>query len=81
MKLIKYQGRIPVCIEDFPEDAQRCCEGALHLRPSQTHELSDDEFAYVKANRPDVKYVLLRDTPDKQQPEDLPEPQDQPDAP
>jgi hypothetical protein len=62
MKLIKYQGKLPVCVEGFPEDAERSKDGALHLRPGQTIELTADEYAYIKANRVDLEkqIVLLR---------------------
>lgn len=62
-KLIKYQGKLPVCVEGFPEDTTRSYDGALHLRPSQVVEVTDDEYAFLKANRPDVSkfVVLLRD--------------------
>jgi len=63
MKLIKFQGRLPECVEGFAEDAERSCEGALHLRPGQTAELTDDEYAHLKAQRPEVAkdVVLLRE--------------------
>ena len=64
MKLIKYQGKLPEHIEGFPSDTERSVEGALHLRPNRTVELTDDEFAYIKANRPDLSksLVVLRET-------------------
>lgn len=64
MKLVKYQGRLPVCVEGFPEDSDRVKKGtALHLRPGQTVTLTDDEYAFVKAQRPDLSksLVILRD--------------------
>lgn len=63
MKLIKYQGRLPECAEGFPEDCERSVEGSIHLRPGQTIELSDDEYAHVKAQRPDLakNFVVLRE--------------------
>lgn len=62
MKLVKYQGQVPECIEGFPEDSKRSMEGALYLRPGQTATLTDDEYAYIKVNRPDISknLVLLR---------------------
>jgi hypothetical protein len=64
MKLLKYQGRLPECVEGFPEDCERSSEkkGSLHLRPGQTIEMTDDEYAFIKANRPDLgkNLVLLR---------------------
>lgn len=64
MKLVKYQGRLPVCVEGFPEDSDRVKkETSLHLRPGQTVTVTDDEYAFIKANRPDLSksLVVLRD--------------------
>jgi len=63
MKLVMYQGKSPVCVEDFPSDSERSVKGALHLRPGRSLELTDDEYAYIMANRQDLKkdLVLLRD--------------------
>lgn len=68
MKLVKYQGRSPECLEGFPTDTERSVKGALHLRPGRTLEITDDEYAYVKANRPDLmrSLVVLRELPGKQ---------------
>ena len=70
MKLVKYQGRSPDCIEGFPEDCVRNekssqVKSALHLRPGQVIEMTDDEYAFVKAQRPELSkhLVLLRDEP------------------
>lgn len=72
MKLVKYQGRSPDCIEGFPEDCSRneksaAVKSALHLRPGQVMELTDDEYAFIKAQRPDLSknLVLLRDEKDQ----------------
>lgn len=63
MKLIKYQGRLPECVEGFPEDCERSVEGSLHLRPGQTVELTDDEYAHIKAQRPALAkdVIVLRE--------------------
>lgn len=63
MKLIKYQGRLPECVEGFPEDCERSVEGSLHLRPGQTVELTDDEYAHIKAQRPTLAkdVIVLRE--------------------
>lgn len=65
MKLIKYQGRLPECVEGFPEDCERSGgkKGALHMRPGQTVEMTDDEYAFVKAHKPELakNMVLLRE--------------------
>lgn len=62
-KLVLYQGPNPVQVEGFPDDAQRVAEGALHLLPRQTKELTEDEYAYLMAQRPELKQhlVYLRD--------------------
>ena len=62
MKLVKYQGIHPECIEGFPEDCERSRKGSLHLRPGRTLELTDDEYAHLKAQRPDLARgcVVLR---------------------
>ena len=54
MKLLKYQGRNAAYIEGFPSDTERSVKGAIHLRPDYTVELTDDEYAYIKANRPGI---------------------------
>lgn len=61
MKLIKYQGRLPECVEGFPEDCERSVsdKGSLHLRPGQTVELTNDEYAHIKAQRPDLAKNLI----------------------
>ena len=63
MKLVKYQGIHPECLEGFPEDCDRSKESALHLRPGRTMLLTDDEYAFIKAQRPDVceNCVVLRE--------------------
>lgn len=60
MPLVLYQGATPQCIEGFPDDAERSCKGALHLRPHKATEVTDDEFAYIKTNRADVSKKLLK---------------------
>lgn len=62
MKLIKYQGRLPECVEGFPEDCERSqpeYKGSLHLRPGQTVELTNDEYAHIKAQRPELAKNLI----------------------
>lgn len=63
MKLVKYQGRLPDCVEGFPEGCERSSEGALHFHTGKTADLTDDEFAHIKVQRPDVaaNLVVLRD--------------------
>ena len=63
MKLVKYIGQSPECIEGFPEDTERSKEGALYLRPGQTKQLTDDEYAYIKAHRKDLSkdVIVLRE--------------------
>ena len=63
MKLVIYQGKLPVCVEDFPSDSERSVKGALHLRPGRSLTVTDDEYAYLMANREDLKrdLVLLRE--------------------
>lgn len=80
MKLIKFQGQLAVCVDDFPKDAQRSREGSLHLRPTQTTEITDDEFAYLKANRSDIsnKVLVLRSWPDPRPKEPDPAPAEEP---
>jgi len=65
-KLILYQGPTPVQVEGFPDDAQRSVEGSLHMIPRQTKEVTEDEYAYMVAQRPDLKQHLvhLRDIVD-----------------
>ena len=62
MKLLKYQGDIPICVEGFPSDTERSVKGSIHLLPSKTIQLTDDEYAYIKANRDDIskKLIILR---------------------
>lgn len=62
MKLVKYQGKHPECVEGYPADTERSVKGATHLRPDAVVELTDDEYAYLKANREDLArcLVLLR---------------------
>lgn len=59
MKLVKYQGKCPECVEGYPEDTERSAKGATHLRPDSALELTDDEYAYIKANRPDLARCLV----------------------
>jgi len=64
MPLVIYQGQQPECIEGFPDDTERSCVGALHLLSRRPKEITDDEYAYIIANREDVgkKLVKVRDT-------------------
>ena len=73
MKLVKYQGLSPECLEGFPKDCERSKQGALHLRPGRTMELTDDEYAFIKAQRPDVcrECVVLRSYKGKPKSADL----------
>jgi hypothetical protein len=41
-------GHGPVTVEGFPEDAERSCEGALHLYPGQYRDVSDDELEHIR---------------------------------
>lgn len=63
-KLILFKGPAPTSVEGFSEDSERSCEGALHLHPGQPKDISADEYAYIVAQRPDLKkvIVLLRDS-------------------
>lgn len=63
MKLVKYQGLHPECLDGFPEDCERSKAGALHMRPGRTLLLTDDEYGHLKAQRPDIakSCVVLRD--------------------
>ena len=63
MKLIKYQGRTPKHLDSFPSDAERSKAGALHLLPGHSYEISDDEYAYIKANKKELakKILLLKE--------------------
>jgi hypothetical protein len=67
-KLVLYQGPTPVQVEGFPDDAQRSVpgKGSLHFIPRQTKEVTADEYAYLMAQRPDLKQHLvhLRDVAD-----------------
>lgn len=65
MKLVKYQGRLPDCVEGFPEECERSSEGSLHFHTGKTADLTDDEFAHIKVQRPDVaaNLIVLRDYP------------------
>ena len=57
---IVYQGPTPVTVEGFPDDAKRSCVGALYLFPRRPKELTTDEYAWIKANRPDVAPQLVK---------------------
>lgn len=65
MKLVKYQGRLPDCVEGFADDCERSSEdkGAIHFHTGKTVELSDDEYAHIKAQRKDLaaNLVVLRE--------------------
>lgn len=65
MKLVKYQGRLPDCVEGFAEDCERSSEdlGAIHFHTGKTVELTDDEYAHIKAQRKDLSenLVVLRE--------------------
>lgn len=56
-----------MCIEGLPEDAERSVKGAIHLRPGQSLDLTDDEYAFIQAQRPELKkhIVLLKEMPKK----------------
>lgn len=64
MPLVQYVATaLALQIEGFPAEVKdgeaarlfkRSCEGSLHLRPGSTLELTADEYAHIKAKRPDV---------------------------
>jgi|SRR6478609_3591538 len=64
MPLVQYVATaLALQIEGFPAELkegevarpfERSCEGSLHLRPGSTLELTADEYAHIKAKRPDV---------------------------
>lgn len=58
--LVNYQGPKPETVEGFPDDSERSCEGALHLLPRRPREITEDEFAWIKANRKDVADHLIK---------------------
>jgi hypothetical protein len=51
---------VPLQIE-IPADKQRSCEGALHLRPGCSLELTEDERDFLKKEHPQV-FAQLRST-------------------
>ena len=63
MPLIVYRGPVPVCVEEFPDETERSCEGALYLRPQSSKEITVDEYAWLVSNRVDIsKHVIkIRD--------------------
>jgi hypothetical protein len=42
-------GVAPCQVDDFPQDAERSCKGALHFRPASTKEITADELAHLRA--------------------------------
>ena len=64
MKVVLYKGHgVQVDLVDV-EDRSDDGIGALHLRKGQKKSLTDDEYAFIIAHRPDVKedLVLLKDS-------------------
>lgn len=66
MPLVQYVATaLALQIEGFPKEAkneegkearpfERSCVGSLHLRPGSTLDLTADEYAHIKAKRPEV---------------------------
>lgn len=65
MPLVQYVSTaLALQIEGFPAEVKeegkdarpfkRSVEGSLHLRPGSTLELTADEYAHIKAKRPEV---------------------------
>lgn len=50
-------------IEGFPADCKRERKGALHVRPSSTLVVSEDELAYLKEKHPQLLARLQDITP------------------
>lgn len=59
MKLVKYHGKSSECLENFPTDTSRSHEGAIHLWPGRVVDITDDEYAYIKGQRPSLAKRLL----------------------
>ena len=59
MKLVKYTGKTPEYLDDFPKDCERSCKGSLHLLPNAQKEISDDELKHLKKKYPKLKVVLV----------------------
>jgi len=49
----------PMQIDDFGPKAKRSRKGALHIRPSSTLVLTDDELAFLKKEHKDVFKQLI----------------------
>lgn len=41
-----------------PIELKRSCEGALHLKPGTTLDITDDELAHLKKNEPETFKVI-----------------------
>jgi len=50
-------GLLPQQVEDFPEDCERSCKGALHLKPGTTL-MTDGELAHIRKSRPELNAYL-----------------------
>ena len=53
-KLIIYYGDNPLCLEGFPKECQRTCDGSLHILPRKNKTLSDGEYEWLKKKHPEA---------------------------
>ena len=55
MKRIKFTGKSPAYIDAFPKGCERSCEGSIHLLPNAQKDVTDDELAFIRKSRPELK--------------------------
>lgn len=63
-RVLQVPSRVgPLQVDDFPEGCKRERKGALHIRPSSTLVVSEDELAHLKKEHPELAARLQDITP------------------
>lgn len=57
MHTIRYTGKTPTQVDDFPAGAARSVKGALHLRPGTTINVTKDEFEHLQSKKVAIRLI------------------------
>jgi hypothetical protein len=52
---VKYLGKSPGCVDNFPKKCERSITGALHLLPGHEKDITEDEYKHICDKHPEYK--------------------------
>lgn len=64
MKTLIVPANVGPCqVDDFPDDCERSREGALHLRPARTLNVTDDEYLHLAEHHAELLSKMIEVEP------------------